>query len=72
VSESKKVSSSTDPRKRVLLACLVAIGVVSSALALRDMARRDDAEVRGPKVLWRVFITINPGNSVFYWVFGRK
>jgi hypothetical protein len=33
---------------------------------------RSDDQVRGRKNLWRVFITVNPGNSIVYWLAGRK
>jgi len=41
-------------------------------VAFRDLARRSDEQVRGPKVLWRVLIGLNPGNSLAYWAFGRR
>jgi hypothetical protein len=59
------------PSKPVLAAVLAA-QVVSCALAWRDLAARSDHQVRGPKNLWRLFITINPGNSIVYWLFGRR
>jgi hypothetical protein len=59
-------------RREPLLAGVVAVELASAALAWRDLARRTDDQVRGKKPLWRVFITMNPGNSLFYWVFGRR
>jgi hypothetical protein len=59
------------PPKEVVLA-VVAVQAVSAAFAFRDLARRTDDEVRGPKLLWRVVIGINPGNSLAYWVLGRR
>ncbi|MCW2522234.1 MAG: hypothetical protein JWO63_569 [Frankiales bacterium] len=59
------------PSKPVL-AVIGAAQAVSSALAWRDLAQRPDERVRGRKNLWRVFITINPGNSIAYWLVGRK
>jgi hypothetical protein len=50
----------------------VAAQTVSSALAWRDLAQRSDNQVRGPKKLWRVIVTINPGNSIAYWLIGRR
>jgi hypothetical protein len=46
--------------------------VAGAVLAWRDLARRTDDQVRGSKRPWRVFVSINPGNSVFYWLFGRR
>jgi hypothetical protein len=59
------------PPKEVVVA-VVALQAVSAALAFRDLARRDDDEVRGPKLLWRVLMGVNPGNSIAYWVLGRR
>jgi hypothetical protein len=59
-------------RGKAVLGIVVAAQTVSSALAWRDLAQRSDAEVRGNKNLWRVIITINPGNSIAYWLFGRR
>jgi hypothetical protein len=62
----------TTRRGRAILGVVVAAQTASSALAWRDLARRSDDQVRGPKNLWRVIITINPGNSVAYWLLGRR
>jgi hypothetical protein len=32
--------------------------------AWRDLGRRSETQVRGKKNVWRVFISINPGNSL--------
>jgi hypothetical protein len=59
------------PPKEVVVV-VVAVQAVSAALAFRDLARRTDEQVRGPKLLWRILIGINPGNSLAYWVLGRR
>jgi hypothetical protein len=59
-------------RKKILLAGLAVIELVAATLAWRDLARRDDGQVRGSKNLWRLFISMNPGNSLFYWALGRR
>ncbi len=51
---------------------LVALEVVSAVLAWRDLSRRSDASLRGPRRLWRALILANPGNSLLYWVAGRR
>jgi hypothetical protein len=61
----------TQDRRRQL-AVLASVEVLLAALAWRDLARRTDDEVRGNKKLWRLLVAINPGNSVFYWLFGRR
>ncbi len=59
-------------RGKVVLGIVVAAQTISSALAWRDLAQRSDDRVRGPKYLWRVIVTINPGNSIAYWLLGRR
>jgi hypothetical protein len=58
------------PREVVIT--VVAVEAVAAAFAFRDLARRTDDQVRGPKLLWRVLIGLNPGNSLAYWAFGRR
>jgi hypothetical protein len=41
-------------------------------LAWRDLDRRSEDQVRGTKRLWRLLVSINPGNSLFYWLVGRR
>jgi hypothetical protein len=55
-----------------MLAIVVLGEVVFAVLAWRDLARRSDDQVRGKKNVWRAFITIHPGNSLVYWVVGRR
>jgi hypothetical protein len=54
------------------VAAVVAVEVVVATLAYRDLARRPDEQVRGPKRLWRIVIGLNPGNSLVYWLLGRR
>jgi hypothetical protein len=62
----------TTKRGKVTLGAVVAAQTVSSVLAWRDLAERSDDQVRGPKNLWRFIVTINPGNSLAYWLVGRR
>jgi hypothetical protein len=59
-------------RRKRILAIVVPIQVALAALAWRDLGRRPASQVRGPKKFWRVFVTMNPGNSLAYWAFGRR
>lgn len=61
-----------DKRRASILAIVVPIQVVLAVLAWRDLSGRDDSQVRGPKAFWRVFVVINPGNAVAYWLLGRR
>ena len=60
-----------NPSKEIRIVVL-AVEVVAAVLAWRDLNRRSDCQVRGKKKAWRVFISINPGNSLMYWAFGRR
>jgi hypothetical protein len=54
------------------MAVVIPVELAASALAWRDLARRGDDAVRGRKSLWRVVISLNPGNSILYWLVGRR
>ncbi len=58
--------------RRTVLTVVVAVQVVLAILGWRDLSKRTDEQVRGPKLLWRILMAINPGNSMAYWVFGRR
>lgn len=60
-----------DQQKRVLLVVLV-VHVILARFTLRDLRRRPESAVRGPKRLWRVWATVNTTGSVAYWTFGRR
>jgi hypothetical protein len=59
-------------QKAVLATIVVPLQVALAVLAWRDMAWRSDADVRGPKRFWRIFVVLNPGNSLLYWLFARR
>jgi hypothetical protein len=58
--------------KRIALISLVLAEVGLAALTWRDLRRRPAEEIRGSKRFWRIISTINPGNSVAYWLVGRR
>jgi hypothetical protein len=59
-------------RQKWLVGIIVPIQVLLAAAAWRDLARRTDDQVRGPKNLWRALAVLNPGNALLYWLFGRR
>jgi hypothetical protein len=62
-------------RRRRPPAAAVGLGLaatVAGSLAWRDLNRRPAGRVRGSKRMWRVLIAANPGNSLLYWLFGRR
>ncbi|HWE68736.1 MAG TPA: hypothetical protein VG205_00155 [Acidimicrobiales bacterium] len=58
--------------KLVLGAALVVVDLVSAALTFRDLRGRDESQIRGSKRFWRIATIANPGNSLAYWLFGRR
>jgi hypothetical protein len=60
-----------DRQKRLLLVVLV-VHVIVARFTLRDLRRRPESAVRGPKRLWRVWATMNTTGSLAYWTFGRR
>jgi hypothetical protein len=62
----------TKRQQWLLAATVVPIEVALAVRAWRDLDRRADDQVRGRKRLWRLLVVINPGNSVIYWLFGRR
>jgi len=61
-----------NPGRKRIIAIVVPIQIVLALLAWRDLARRPATQIRGPKTFWRVFVSLNPGNSVAYWAIGRR
>jgi hypothetical protein len=55
-----------------VLAALVAAHLVVTALTWRDIKDRADDEIRGSKRFWRIASAAQMGNSLAYWLFGRK
>ena len=70
-SESGGLRNLTDQQKKILAVVLV-VHVIVATLTLRDLRRRPAAAVRGPKRLWRVWVTSNTTGSMAYWLFGRR
>jgi hypothetical protein len=60
-----------DQQKKVLLLVLV-VHLVLARFTLRDLRRRPDDAVRGPKRLWRVWAALNTTGSLAYWTVGRR
>jgi len=54
------------------IVALVLVDLVLAWFTFRDLRRRPDSQVRGSKRLWRLATLANPGNSLAYWVIGRR
>ena len=59
-------------RQARVLAVVLVIHVILLRFTWRDLRRRPDDAVRGPKRLWRVASTLNTSGAVAYWLFGRR
>ena len=60
------------PRRQRALWLLLAVEVVLITAAQRDIHRRPAAEIRGPKLLWRLIATQNFLGPAAYFGFGRR
>ncbi|AEA28061.1 DUF5652 family protein [Pseudonocardia benzenivorans] len=72
---ARKRWADLSPRSRQLIIAAAAIDGALKAVALVDLARRPDAEVRGRKALWAPAITLVNSVGVLpivYLVFGRR
>jgi hypothetical protein len=72
---SGKKWADLSPQYQRLIMIGAAIEGLLKAVALADLARRPAAQVRGPKPLWAVVLTVV--NSVgaapiAYWIYGRR
>ncbi|MBV9413282.1 MAG: hypothetical protein JO148_16945 [Acidimicrobiia bacterium] len=60
------------PEKKRIIVVVVVLEIISTIFAFRDLSDRSDADVRVSKRFWRLLMLSNPGNSVIYWVAGRR
>ena len=51
---------------------VLVVHVILARLTLRDLRGRPESTVRGPKLLWRVWATMNTTGSLAYWLVGRR
>jgi hypothetical protein len=61
----------TDRQKKTIVVVLI-LHLIVARLTWRDLRRRPDAAVRGPKRLWRLASGMNTSGAVAYWLFGRR
>ncbi len=58
-----------DPR---IIGAALATQAVIGGLTVRDIGRRGPGEVRGPRLLWKIWGGTNTLGSVAYWLIGRR
>jgi len=56
----------------MVVAVLVAVDLVVATFAWRDLKQRPEERIRGSKRFWHLAIIANPGNSIIYWLVGRR
>lgn len=61
-----------DARQRGFLVGLGTVQVALAVAAYRDLARRDQAQVRGSKLFWVFALLVNWIGPISYFVYGRR
>lgn len=59
------------PLRRALVVVLGTVGFALITVAQRDIQRRPDDELRGPKLIWRL-ISLNMLGAIGYLLWGRQ
>ena len=67
----KKRWSELTPQQRGGVIALVAVQAALAAFAQRDLGTRSEADLRGPKLMWRI-LTLNTFGALAYIVVGRQ
>ncbi|MGO2745037.1 PLD nuclease N-terminal domain-containing protein [Microbacterium sp.] len=68
----KKDISEVSPAGKATLGVLGVVQLAIAAMAFWDLARRDTAELRGPKPAWIPVILVNWIGPAVYFVFGVR
>ena len=68
----KKSWSEMSPLQRKAVVAGGIAELVITAVAARDLRRRDRSQVRGPKTMWVAAFAVQPLGPVGYLLFGRK
>ena len=64
--------SDLSPSQQGAVVVLGAVELVLTAMALVDLARRPQAQVRGPKALWVLASVVQPVGPIAYLALGRR
>lgn len=68
----KRQWSELSPEARAGVVLGAVIELVLTTIAMRDLSRRDRAQVRGPKWLWRLLAVVQPVGPIAYLALGRR
>ena len=69
---AKKSWSEYSPAAKAAMVVGAVAELVVTSIALRDLTRRPASAVRGPKMLWRLGLLVQPVGSPLYLLFGRR
>ena len=69
---AKRNWSELSTRAKVAVVGLAAVEAVVTTIAARDLRGRTDAQVNGPRWLWRIAFFVQPFGPVGYLLFGRR
>ena len=69
---AKKSWSEYSPAARTAIVVAGVVEMVVTSIALRDLTRRPASAVRGPKMLWRLGLLVQPIGSPLYLLLGRR
>lgn len=64
--------SQLSPAAKATIVAASATELAVTAFAVRDLIRRPQSEVRGPKPLWWPALFVQPIGSPLYLLFGRR
>ena len=64
--------SDLSPQQKKIAVGAVVLNLIIASFTWRDLRRRPDDLVRGPKVFWRAWSMLNTTGSVAYWLVGRR
>lgn len=68
----KRKWSELSPGAKAAIVVGGAVEIVLTTIALRDLAKRPSAQVRGPKALWALGCVVQPVGPVLYLTAGRR
>lgn len=69
---AKRTWSELSTQAKVGVVTLAAVEAVITTIAARDLRERTDAQVNGPRWLWKVAFFVQPFGPLGYLILGRK
>lgn len=69
---NKKKWSDLSPGQQRAIVVVGAVETVLTGIALRDLAKRPDSQLRGRKALWALSFVVQPFGPLAYLALGRR